>query len=210
MNTPLKKLPIYELTIDEDNNNDETGVVCISLVAKPAIEKDFLKFAEQPQPVKYAVQDEAQQIVSGPILIPGILIYRNQPPYGEYYATATKEDIVQIVQKYARTQQATNVNLEHGADGKAPGCYLFESFIIDQNRGINAPSSFPTLPDGTWFGSMKIDNADVWADVQNGTFNGFSIEGFFDLVPKTQMAADEPTDLELCQLVSDFLKKIGA
>ena len=35
------------------------------------------------------------------------------------------------------------------------------------------------MPNGSWFGTMKVDNDDVLAEVKKGTFRGFSIEGIF-------------------------------
>lgn len=201
-----KKLPLFELTVDDSNDNN-TGISCISLVEKPAIEVDFLKFAEEKVVQKFAIQDKDMQIVSGPIMIPGILIFRNDSR-GQYYVTATKESIYQMVQKYARTQRPTNVNLEHGQDGAAPGCYLFESFVIDGSRGIVAPKEYADLPDGTWFGSMKIEDPEIWASVLDGTFNGFSIEGFFDLVPKVQMSAIPMNDMQILNLLSQLVESV--
>ena len=44
---------------------------------------------------------------------------------------------------------------------------------------------YEDLPDGTWFGSMYVENEDAWAEVKNGTFRGFSVEGDFSyLIPK--------------------------
>ena len=35
------------------------------------------------------------------------------------------------------------------------------------------------VTNGSWFGSYAIDNDDVWQKVKDGTFNGFSVEGYF-------------------------------
>ena len=42
-----------------------------------------------------------------------------------------------------------------------------------------APKGFEDLPDGSWFGSYKVDNEAVWNDIKAGTFKGFSVEGMF-------------------------------
>lgn len=178
MNTP-NKLPIFEMDINEDDS-DETGISTISLVQKPAIGTDFLKFSRANK-ITFAIQDKTRQIVSGPIMIPDMLIYRSDER-GQYYVTASKDNIYKALQKHARTGNPSNVNLEHGQEGTASGCYLFESFIIDSTRGISCPAGFD-LPEGTWFGSMKIEDPDVWQSVMDGTFNGFSLEGLFNLAP---------------------------
>ena len=58
--------------------------------------------------------------------------------------------------------------------------YVFESIIIDSERGMKAPDKFNQEADGSWFISMKIDNDDIWKSVLDGTFKGFSVEGLFE------------------------------
>ena len=36
------------------------------------------------------------------------------------------------------------------------------------------------MPKGTWFGIMKVNNPQLWADVKAGKVKGFSIEGEFE------------------------------
>jgi hypothetical protein len=52
-----------------------------------------------------------------------------------------------------------------------------ESFIIDERKPT--PKGFSKLPDGSWFGTMKVDNDEVWQQIKSGEFRGFSIEGIF-------------------------------
>jgi hypothetical protein len=75
-------------------------------------------------------------------------------------------------------------------DTKVEGVYLFESFITDKQRGVQAPKGFPKVADGSWFGSYKIENDQVWRSVLDGTFKGFSIEGYFDML-EVKMRKDE-------------------
>jgi hypothetical protein len=39
---------------------------------------------------------------------------------------------------------------------------------------------FEDVPDGSWFGSFKVDNAEVWAEIKAGKVRGFSVEGQFN------------------------------
>ena len=58
--------------------------------------------------------------------------------------------------------------------------YMIESFIIDSKRGVNPPKGY-ALTDGSWFGSFKVDNEEVWNDfIKTGKFRGFSVEGLFN------------------------------
>ena len=56
---------------------------------------------------------------------------------------------------------------------------MFESYIIDRERGVNPPTGFEDVADGSWFGSFKVENDKLWGEVKAGTFKGFSVEGLF-------------------------------
>lgn len=180
----MKKLPVYKLSIDE-SIDDLSGVTCISLVEMPAIEINFEAFNKHfdnknPLLIKLKIENEEKRIVSGPILIPEIPIYR-KVENEEYYITLDKDTIYKISQKFFKTNRINSVNADHSSN-ILNGCYMFESFIIDKHRGIQAPKNFEYLNDGTWFGSYKIDNNEVWNEIKAGNFKGFSIEGIFDYI----------------------------
>jgi len=39
---------------------------------------------------------------------------------------------------------------------------------------------FEDVKDGSWFGSFKVENEDVWELVKEGKLKGFSVEGVFN------------------------------
>jgi hypothetical protein len=169
------KLPVYKLDINEFD--EETGIDFVSLVENAAIQKDFLAFGETP--IKFAIQDEEKRIVTGAAMIADLPIYRRDDIRGEYYVVFDKESIFKIAKKWARSNQYNSVNAHH----KTPimnGVSLFESYIIDRERGVMPPKGFEEVADGSWFVSYLIDNDDVWAKVKSGEFKGFSVEGVFD------------------------------
>jgi len=169
------KLPVYKLDINEFD--EETGIAFVSLVENAAIQKDFLAFSETP--IKFAIQDEEKRIVTGAAMIADLPIYRRDEIRGEYYVVFDKESIFKIAKKWARSNQYNSVNAHH----KTPimnGVSLFESYIIDRERGVMPPKGFEEVADGSWFVSYLIDNDDVWAKVKSGEFKGFSVEGVFD------------------------------
>jgi hypothetical protein len=126
--------------------------------------------------LSFAVQDEDQRIVSGPLMIADLPIYRKDED-GEYYVMFTGEQIKKIVQRFFKKGYQAKVNIEHGK--KAEGVYMFESYIIDRDRGVNPPTGFEDVANGSWFGSFKVENDKLWGEVKAGTFKGFSVEGLF-------------------------------
>ena len=39
---------------------------------------------------------------------------------------------------------------------------------------------YEDVKDGSWFGSFKVENDDVWELVKEGKVKGFSVEGIFN------------------------------
>ena len=165
-----KKL-IY-LTVDQDKA-DETRVEKVSFVDSPAIQRGWMAFNGQQ---RFKVQSEDRRIVSGALMVAGLPIYRRDES-GEYYVSFTASAIQAIVYKFMKENRTKEVNEMHETD--VDGVFLFESFIVDSTRGIRTPDGFDELPDGSWFGSFKVENDEVWAKVKDGTYTGFSVEGLF-------------------------------
>ena len=128
---------------------------------------------------KFAIQDEEKRIVTGAAMIADLPIYRRDDIRGEYYVVFDKESIFKIAKKWARSNQYNSVNAHHKTP-IADGVSLFESYIIDRQRGVMPPMGFEEVADGSWFVSYLIDNEDVWSKVKSGEFKGFSVEGVFD------------------------------
>jgi hypothetical protein len=68
----------------------------------------------------------------------------------------------------------------HDEQLKLEGVVLFESFITDKERGILPMKGYEDAADGSWFGSMYVENDEAWQAVKENKLKGFSVEGFFD------------------------------
>jgi hypothetical protein len=181
-------LPIYQLEISDDLN-DGAEVDFVALVDRPAIERNFLKFKEARS--NFAIQSEDRRIVSGALMLADTPIYRNDQN-GEYYVTFTKETIEKIAQKFFKKGYQSNVNLMHDEAQAVDGITLYESFIVDSSRGIAPMKGFEDAPEGSWFGSFKVENEDVWQKIKSGEFKGFSVEGIFNYKKEKQpMSVEE-------------------
>lgn len=195
----MEKFPIYKLTISEDDN-DESGVIAVALVDAPAIEQNWMAFAKQ-EPHRFKTSNEEKRIISGPLMIADQLIYRRDERHGEYYVQFDKETIYKIVQKFFRKGATSNVNMMHEESLRASGVYMIESFMIDGDRGISTPKGFEALPDGSWFGSFKVDNPQIWDEfIKTGVFKGFSVEGLF-----SETKTDELSEAEMSLLLHSLI-----
>lgn len=168
-------LPVYELMISDDLQ-DDAEVNFVSLVDRPAIQKNWNAFANK---VKFNA-DEEKRVISGAIMLADTPIFRSDVTHGEYYVIFSKETIFKIVQRYFKKGYQANVNIQHNQDKQLEDVYLFESFISDKERGVAPMKGFEDAPDGSWFGSMKVDNDFAWNEVKEGNIKGFSVEGVFE------------------------------
>ncbi len=179
-------LPVYKLVIDD---NEELGVDYVALVDKPATEQTWMAFNEAKQ-YKF-VADKDRRLISGVLMVAELPIYRADQS-GEYYVIFDKEQIEKIAQRYFKSGFIHNVNMMHDAERKVTGVYMVESMIIDKTRGIRTPEGYPTLTEGSWFGTFKVDNDEVWNDfIKTGVFKGFSVEGAFAHRKLTDMPQEQ-------------------
>lgn len=169
-------LPVYKLVIDP-NADEMSEVTAVALVDFPAIQEDFQYFNLHKQ--NYKIESEEQRIVSGPLMIADKPIYRENAEFGSHYIVFDAGTIKNIAIKYAKKKYQSNVNEMHDPNKIVAGAVLFESFISDSTRGIKPMNGYEDAPDGSWFGSMFIENDETWQKVKAGEFKGFSVEGLF-------------------------------
>ena len=191
-------IPIYELQI-EQNESSDVEVDFVALVDRPAIQRGFLAFKEARQ--NFVIQDEEQRIISGPLMLADTPIYRNDAIRGEYYVVFSADTIKQIAQKFFKKGYQNNVNLMHNSGDVQEGLTMFESWIVDKKRGIQPMVGFEDVPDGSWFGSYKVENDEAWNKVKSGEVLGFSVEGNFLYKEQEKMTPEEKMMNEIIKLL---------
>jgi hypothetical protein len=127
----------------------------------------------------FEIQDEDERIITGALMLADTPIYRNDGN-GEYYVVFGKDTIKKIAQKYFKKGYQNNVNLMHDSGQVMDGVTMFESWIVDEKRGVKPMKGFEDVKDGSWFGSFKVENEDVWNLIKDGKVKGFSVEGIFN------------------------------
>ncbi len=168
-----KDLPIYDIILTDKDQ----GVGMISLVDDPAIKVNWIKLAKQ-NPILFKT-DKDRQLLYGPFLIPNMLIYRFDEQNGEYYVRFSKEEIDKIATKFNEDLNNRNINFMH-TDEKVDA-FVSSNWLIEGEQDKSRNIGFD-LPEGTWFGSVKIKDEQFWKDrVKNGEVKGFSVEILADL-----------------------------
>lgn len=174
----INGIPVYSALVTDA----DTGIIRISLVDDPAVESNFVAFAEQRPVQLYAVQDEDKRQVLGVVMRAGFPIFRRDERLGEYYVIYSADTCRQMAEKYLADGRQNAVNLMHEAGSDVDGVQLVQWFI--KGDGLQ-PAGFEDIADGSLFAEFHVTNDDVWADIKAGTYRGFSLEGVFDLEPAT-------------------------
>lgn len=190
-------LPVFNLLISDEENND-AEVSFIALVDSPAIKRDFLAFADT---MRFDLNED-QHIITGPLMVPDQLIFRDSPDMGQHYVKFSADTIRAIAIKFSKKGYQKNVNIMHEADMQVDGLTMFESFISNSKRGVKPMEAFKDLPDGTWFGSFYVENPRVWEVIKSGAVKGFSVEGLFDY--EKPQSKDEQVLSELRRLLNSI------
>lgn len=174
-------IPTKKLILENSTN----GIMEIALVDDPAIMVNWFTFSNQ-KTVAFSVQDEEQRIAFGPVLIPNLPIYRKDDNGFEFNVYMDADTIRDIAIKYMREGRQNLANEMHDPARQLEGVTFFEWFIADPNRA-GLPKGYESLPMGTLFTTAKINNEQAWAKVKDGTFKGFSMQGFFGEAPAASL-----------------------
>lgn len=197
----MNKLITYDLVL----NDELEGVSTISLVESPAIERNFIMMSkEESTPI---LLSKEKQIITTPVLIANKPIYRRNQQFGEHYVKFTKKTIEQVVQKYFKEGNMFSFNLEHSEE--TSGIFLFESYIVNRERGINPPIEFKDIPDGSWMASFKIENSKLWEACKAGQFRGVSVECFMTYKKDKNLGLEFSEEELDMQYFIDVYKELG-
>jgi hypothetical protein len=162
----------------------------------PAHEKNFMTFSKQQ---RFEFNDE-EQVITGIAISADTPIYRyDEESKEEYYVVFTKQAIKDIIFDYARKDNFNNVNLEHNPNRIVKSIFMIHSYQIDAAKGFTAPERFKDANDGSWIVSYKVTDKDLFQQAKEGLFNGFSIEGVFNLI-------DTKEEQEMSLIFNELLK----
>ena len=191
-------MKLIELILDDE---DAIGVEAISVVENPAIESDFIALSKQN--IQLAEVNKEKRLLMGALLIPNKPIPRNGEGNEVYYIFFSKDTISKASQMYLQNGNQSNSTLEHKQELK--GLTLVESWIVEDLEKDKTALYGIKVPLGTWMGSVKCDNDEIYKMAKDGVVKGFSIEGYFadkiENKPKAELSHKEKTINELKELL---------
>tara|TARA_R110000772_G_scaffold59047_1_gene133811 strand:+ start:96 stop:683 length:588 start_codon:yes stop_codon:yes gene_type:complete len=191
---------IIELIIDEEQEN---GIDAISIVEHPAIEENFIAL-NQNKEYKFEEVSKEKRILMGALLVPNKVIFRKDKD-DEYYIFFTKQTIRKASELFLQKGNQHNSTFEHLY--KLDGLTLVESWIVEDKEKDKSAIYGLNVPVGTWMGSVKVNNDEIWNDyVKTGQVKGFSIEGFFaEKEREEQLSKEIEAGLKLLEIKKALL-----
>jgi len=195
---------IVELIIEEDEDSLFAGIDAISIVEHPAIEENFVALNQQKE-YKLAEADTDKRLLTGALLVPNKTIYRKDGD-DEYYIYFTRETVRKASEMFLMNGYQNNSTFEHRLE--LSGLSLVESWIVEDEVKDKSQIYDMDLPIGTWVGTMKVTNEEVWKDfVKTGKVKGFSIEGYFvEKSKKEELSKEIEAGLELLKIKQMILE----
>ena len=153
----------------------------------------------EPTVQQFNMNDDKMEI-TGAAMVPDKLIIRRDALGREFYVYFSKETIKTLSQKFLKDRMTNSVNIEH-TDTKADETYVVESWLVSDENMDKSKSLGLNYPEGTWVITMKTDSPKVWAEIKDGQYEGFSVEGYF--TEKLVMSKDDLLVEGIKQIVKD-------
>lgn len=195
----LKDLPIYEISIDLEN--EESTVSFNSLVLDPAHEISFQTFSN----IKRFEFNEEERVITGIMISADTPIYRfDKDTLEEYYVVFTKQAIKDMVYDYARRKNFNNLNIEHNGANVVEDAAMIMLYQVDNEKGFTAPERFKDAKDGSLIGSYKV-SPEIFEKAKAGEWTGFSIEGSF-MIEETNKSVDEYALSRIAQALDELIR----
>mgnify|MGYP003635598083 FL=1 len=192
-----------ELFIKDES---EDGVFAISLVDEPAIESDFLALSKQDNNkfnINLKEVDKKRKVVVGYALIPDLKIPRYKDGK-EFNIVMSKETVALAAKLYMSNLNGANVTSQH--EKPVQGCCVIESWIIEdaKNDKANIYNLEPAPKGGEWVVMMSLTDEE-YSKVEDGEYNGFSIEAMFQGFDALEQSK-ELTEDDLIEKIKELLK----
>ncbi|WP_313511634.1 XkdF-like putative serine protease domain-containing protein [Sphingobacterium sp.] len=205
-------LPLYELKIDPKKGFE---VDTISIVTDPAVESSFLAFNNDdnnPKQIFQTETDDYMELLGVAMMADKKIIRINEKTKEKYNVWFSKKTIREISQQFFYKGYQHSVNLQHS--DTFVDAVVFQSYIVDFDKGVYAPKGIPNVSDGSWIVGMKLSQSPssnrLWQAIKEKIFQGFSIEGYFlDLLTKNFSLENFSHECELTKILMEMDRELN-
>lgn len=176
-------------------NAGDSDVFAISVVSSPAVESNFVALAKQEQPKPVFLSKDDKHMLYGIILRADFPIYRNDADFGEYYIEFGADAIERLERKYFKNFAQRSWTKEHL--DFAEGLTLTESWLVtDPENDKSKALGLEGVTKGSWVGGCLVDDNELWTEIKEGKFSGFSVEAWCDLEEVTKEIKNQKINKE--------------
>ena len=161
-----------------DEEDMDSGVFAISLVADPAIESNWIYLSKQHK-IELAEVNKEKRLLLGPVLIPNKEIPRIDDETGEEYDIVFDEAVIEkAAQLFLQRQHNNSSTLEH--ERPIDDISIVESWLVADPKADKSNAYGLSYPKGSWIVMAKVNNDEIWSEyIKTGKVKGFSLEGLF-------------------------------
>lgn len=178
----MEKLQEIELKIKDPKD----GIFAISLVESPAIEEDFVYLSKDE--INLQVIDDEKRIVVGFALVPEKRILRIMGGK-KFNIWFSKDTVRQAGELYMKNLNLKSFTVEH--ERKVDGITTIELWTVEDPKNDKA-NLYKLNPKGGELVVMsKIENDQVWNEIKEGKYKGYSIEAMFDGFEQLQSKTED-------------------
>jgi hypothetical protein len=113
-------------------------------------------------------------------MVPNKMIHRYDSLGNLYYVFFSKESIKKMADKFLKEKRTDETSIEHnGLKLGSDKVYITESWVSEDEVYDKSSKYGFSLPAGTWFVSMKVNDDKVWKLIKEKALTGYSVEGLF-------------------------------
>jgi hypothetical protein len=128
----------------------------------------------------FSVVDEDKKIIVGAAMVPNKMIHRYDDLGNLYYVFFSKESIKKMADKFLKERRTDQTSIEHnGLILGSDKVFITESWVSEDEIYDKSSKYGFSLPAGTWYVSMKVNDDKVWKLIKEKALTGYSVEGLF-------------------------------
>jgi len=194
----------YLVQFDE---NEEDGVIDISMVESPANKSKFIAFNEHKAHIKFQTINAEKRLVIGLVLEPDVPIYRNDGGE-EYTIQFDSQTIEKLAHKYLKVGLQNGNSIQHNSES-VDGVSVVQSWIVNDTYHDKSQTFGLNYKPGSWVAMLSVNNDTIWDDyIKEGKLQGFSIEGRLNLqeIKKQKLNNMDKTILEALRDLPQAIK----
>lgn len=163
----------------------DSDVFAVSLVELPAVESNFVALAKDEKPKTVMLSKEDRHMLYGIILRADFPIYRYDADMGEYYIEFGADAIERLERKYMKNFTQKEWTTDHMQ--YVNGLTLTESWLVEDPENDKSKAlGLEGVTKGSWIGGCLVDDNELWTEIKEGRFKGFSVEAWVDLEEVTK------------------------